>query len=241
MIKLLNIRKKFAQQTVLDGITINIEPGKTTSIIGASGSGKSTIFRILAGLETKESGSILFHEKEIPCFHPSKFGYVIQDGGLFPHLKAKENIELAAKLKGWSDSKRTQRVHELSQLVSLSSEALNKFPSQLSGGQKQRVALARGVFLDPEILLLDEPLGALDPIMRHDLQQELKEIFRTLQKTVILITHDLKEASFLSHTIHLLHQGKVLQTGTLADFCKNPVNHYVEDFTKAYMLEAVNH
>ncbi len=236
MIELINITKSFGDQTVLKQLNIQIEPHKTTAIIGASGSGKSTIFRILTGLETIDHGKILIDGAEVPHFKPPGFGYVIQDGGLFPHLTGQENIELAAKIQGLPLQDREKKTHELANLMSLPFDLLKKFPYQLSGGQKQRVALARSLFLDPHILLLDEPLGALDPIIRYDLQQELKEIFATLKKTVLLITHDLKEASYLSDVIHLIHQGKLLQTGTLKDFCETPYSPYVENFTKAYIL-----
>ena len=236
MIELSGVTKKYGSQKVLHKFSISIKADKTTSIIGASGSGKSTIFRILAGLESIDTGQMTLEGKEVNHLPPSKFGYIIQDGGLFPHLKADANIELVAKLKGVSIEERKERMEELSKLLSLPTSLLSKFPRQLSGGQKQRVALARGVFMDPKILLLDEPLGALDPIMKHELQQELKEIFKTLKKTVLLITHDLKEAAFLGDIIHLIYNGQILQSGSLLDFCKHPKDDYVKNFTKAYML-----
>lgn len=159
-----------------------------------------------------------------------QIGYVIQDGGLFPHLTAKENILLPAKLQKYTNLQITNRLQFLMDLVHLDKEHLQKYPNELSGGQKQRLSLIRALFLDAPLLLLDEPLGALDPSVRSHLQSELKSIFKKVQKTVILVTHDLSEAAFLGHTINLLDQAELQQHGNFKDLLRSPANDFVKSF-----------
>jgi len=162
-----------------------------------------------------------------------KMGYVIQEGGLFPHLTAYQNISLMARYLKWNKDRIEKRVTELTQLTQFPSEGLSRFPSQLSGGQQQRVSLMRALILDPVLLLLDEPLGSLDPMIRSELQTDLKHIFQTLGKTVILVTHDIGEAGFLGDTIILLREGKIIQQGSLAELVQNPVDPFVTQFINA--------
>ena len=162
-----------------------------------------------------------------------RLGYVPQDGGLFPHLTAGRNVTLVAETLKWPKAKIQNRVRELMEIVSLSEDHLARYPRQLSGGQKQRLAIMRAVFLDPQIILLDEPLAALDPIVRSDVQGRLREIFRRLQKTVLLVTHDLSEAAYLGDEVTLLKDGRVLQTGPLKELIHQPADPYVTQFINA--------
>jgi len=160
-------------------------------------------------------------------------GYVIQDGGLFPHLTARGNLELLPRALGWPKERITARIEELRELTHLSAAALDRFPRELSGGQQQRVGLMRALMIDPEILLMDEPLAALDPLVRRDLQNDLREIFQRLKKTVLLVTHDLGEAGFFADTIVLMGQGRPLQQGSLADLVHRPADPFVTKFVNA--------
>jgi osmoprotectant transport system ATP-binding protein len=160
-------------------------------------------------------------------------GYVIQDGGLFPHLTAYGNVTLAAGTFGWSRDRIETRVEELTQLVQLPLEALDRYPAQLSGGQRQRVSLMRALMLDPALLLLDEPLAALDPMIRAELQRDLRKIFRTLGKTVILVTHDMGEAAFFGGRIVMMRSGRIVQAGSLEDLLQRPNDPFVTQFISA--------
>ena len=162
-----------------------------------------------------------------------RMGYVIQEGGLFPHLTAQENVSLAARHIGWKRDRIQERMAKLCELTNFPVDALDRFPAQISGGQKQRVSLMRALMLDPGILLLDEPLGALDPLIRFELQTDLKEVFQVLGKTVVMVTHDIGEAGFFGDTIILLRDGRIMQQGTLSDLVKRPVDPFVTLFIKA--------
>jgi len=158
---------------------------------------------------------------------------VIQDGGLFPHLTAEQNILLMAHHLRRPEAVNRQRLEELRGLTGFPLDGLGRYPVELSGGQRQRVSLMRALMLDPDILLLDEPLGALDPLVRAGLQTDLKEIFRRLKKTVVLVTHDMAEAGYLADRIVLLSEGRVVQQGTLADLRDRPATPFVSDFMTA--------
>jgi osmoprotectant transport system ATP-binding protein len=158
---------------------------------------------------------------------------VIQDGGLFPHLTARENLSLPAQVAGWPMDRTAARIEELAALTLFPSDGLDRYPVQLSGGQRQRVGLMRALMLDPDVLLLDEPLGALDPLIRADLQKDLRVIFRELEKTVVLVTHDLAEAAYLADDIVLLNEGRVVQYGTFDDLKTRPGNPFVTRFVQA--------
>jgi osmoprotectant transport system ATP-binding protein len=160
-------------------------------------------------------------------------GYVVQDGGLFPHLTARGNIVLMARYLGWQRPRLAARVAELAALTRFPADALDRYPAQLSGGQRQRVGLMRALMLDPAALLLDEPLGALDPLIRSDLQADLREVFRQLGKTVVLVTHDLAEAAFFADRIVLLRDGRVVQQGSLDDLWTRPADPFVTHFIQA--------
>ncbi len=236
-IQLFHIYKSYKDFKALSDINLNIEKGKTTVLIGPSGCGKSTLIRIIIGLIEKSSGEVIIDNQEITLVNifeiRRKIGYVIQDGGLFPHLTAKKNVSLLAEYIRWSKEKIGNRIEELSKLTKFPVDGLNRFPAELSGGQKQRVSLMRALMLDPQILLLDEPLGALDPLIRYELQEDLKRIFQELKKTVVLVTHDLSEAGFFGDKIVLMLDGKIIQIGGLKDLIKKPANEFVTKFITA--------
>ncbi len=237
MIRIQDVSKIFGQTRALQSIDLTIPAGLTTVLIGQSGCGKSTILRLIIGLLQADSGYIYFEETkvtpEVVISLRRKMGYVIQEGGLFPHLTAYDNIALMARYLGWDNERIRKRLNELTELTHFPSDGLHRFPVQLSGGQQQRVSLMRALMLDPDVLLLDEPLGALDPMIRADLQVDLKRIFQTLGKTVVLVTHDIAEAGFFGNVITLLRDGKILQKGTLEDFVQSPADSFVTRFINA--------
>ena len=237
MIEIQGVSKAYGQTAALHSIDLMIPAGQTTVFIGQSGCGKSTILRLIIGLIQGDSGSIFFKGTKVTpetvISLRRKMGYVIQEGGLFPHLTAHENVVLMARYLGWRDEQINERLNELTKLTHFPSEGLERFPVQLSGGQQQRVSLMRALMLDPDVLLLDEPLGALDPMIRSDLQVDLKMIFQALGKTVVLVTHDIAEAGFFGDTITLLRDGRVLQKGTLEELIQSPADAFVTRFINA--------
>lgn len=238
MLKLQNIHKLFNGTAVLSDVNLTVPDGATHALIGSSGSGKTTLLRVTLGLVPFDRGYVKINDQPLLSFAPAdwadRIGYVPQDGGLFPHLTARENIVLVAKLRGWPRAKVEARIQELCALVDLDLETINRFPFALSGGQKQRAAIMRAAFMDPPVMLLDEPMGALDPVVRQSLQQELKLIFQRLGKTVVIVTHDLSEAVYLAEKMTMLHEGRVVQTGTYADFFLRPADPYITLFINAH-------
>jgi osmoprotectant transport system ATP-binding protein len=237
MIELRTITKSFDRILALQAITLAFQEGKTTVLIGPSGCGKSTILRLIIGLIMPDRGSVYFRDNKIEQkslrAYRQKMGYVIQEGGLFPHLTARDNAALIARYLGWEEGRIDNRLQQLAELTQFPEKGLDRFPVQLSGGQRQRVSLMRALMLDPDVLLLDEPLGALDPMIRADLQEDLKRIFRTLQKTVILVTHDMGEAVFLGDKIILLCDGRIIQQGTPLELVNSPSDPFVTRFINA--------
>jgi len=221
----------------LDDVSLQFTTGSITAVIGSSGSGKSTLLRLLLGLEWPDAGEVLVEGAPLTLANRlsvrRRIGTVIQEGGLFQHLSARDNLALLPRYLGWNAARIDSRAKELAALVQLPADALTRFPSQLSGGQRQRVAMMRALMTDPPALLLDEPLGALDPIVRHELQDELKQLFALLGKTVIIVTHDLPEAAFLAPRLVLMQSGKVIQDGTIDDFIEHPANDFVQRFVAA--------
>ncbi|MCH7769943.1 MAG: ATP-binding cassette domain-containing protein [Bacteroidetes bacterium] len=232
-----NIFKSFNSIIAVNNFSYSFQKGKTIVLIGPSGCGKSTLLRLIVGLINPDSGEIEIDEKPLTSINLSlirrRMGYVIQDGGLFPHLTARENVLLMAKYIGWGNEEITNNINQLTRLTKFPTDGLDRFPAELSGGQKQRVSLMRALMLNPEFLLLDEPLGALDPLIRFDLQNDLKEIFKSLNKTVILVTHDLNEAVFFGDKILLMKDGSLIQQGTITDFINNPSEPFVTKFIKS--------
>jgi osmoprotectant transport system ATP-binding protein len=231
-----NVSRRFSGTQALRPTTL-IVPQGTTVLIGPSGCGKSTLLRMMIGLIRPDTGEV---SVEGIVLSPAtvraarlRIGYVIQEGGLFPHFTARENATLMARHLGWVPARVEDRTRELADLVHLSKEALDRYPVELSGGQRQRVSLMRALMLDPSILLLDEPLGALDPMIRSDLQTDLRVIFRALGKTVVLVTHDLAEAQYLGDRIVLMRDGTIVQQGSLAEIVSKPAEPFVTQFIQA--------
>mgnify|MGYP002623210529 CR=1 FL=1 len=231
------VSKSYGEKQVLAPTDLQIEAGKVTVLIGPSGCGKSTLLRLMIGLITPDRGTITFEGIDLAAADIEalrhKMGYVIQDGGLFPHLTAAQNVGLLARHLKWDASAIKARMAELAGLTHLPTEGLDRYPAQLSGGQRQRVSLMRALMLDPDLLLLDEPLGALDPLIRTDLQNELREIFAALGKTVVLVTHDIGEAGFFGDRIILMKDGTIVQSGTLEELVRQPADEFVTRFINA--------
>jgi osmoprotectant transport system ATP-binding protein len=237
MIILEKVEKKYADSLALKPLSLRFEKGKTTSLVGPSGCGKSTLLRLLIGLIVPDAGTITIDDQPLTPQNliktRKKMGYVIQEGGLFPHFTARANISVAASAERWTERRIQTRIEELLELAHFPGELLERHPSELSGGQRQRVSLMRALMLDPEILLLDEPLGALDPIIRRELQDELRAVFRRLKKTVVFVTHDFGEASFFGDQIVLMREGVVVQVGSPREFLEKPAHSFVERFVHA--------
>ena len=237
MVRLDNVSKRYGPRVALHPLTLEFPQGETTALIGASGCGKSTILRMIVGLVQPDTGSVTIGGEALAAGNADRIrhgiGYVIQDGGLFPHLTCAGNVALLARYLGWSESKIEARLDELRTLVAIPRDAMSRFPQQLSGGQRQRIGLMRALMLDPALLLLDEPLGALDPVTRYELQDELKSIFVRLAKTVVIVTHDVGEAAFLASDIVMMHEGRVVQRGRLTELAERPAEEYVSRFVRA--------
>lgn len=231
------VSKRFGTVPALDDVTLAFAAGSTTALIGSSGSGKSTVLRMLLGLEWPDHGrvsadGVALQREQLPALR-RRAGYVIQEGGLFPHLTALGNVGLLPRHLGWDTMRIRARARELSELADLPAGVLDRYPAELSGGQRQRVALIRGLMMDPDALLLDEPLGALDPIVRHELQDQLKVLFARLGKTVIVVTHDLAEAAWFADRLVLMHAGRVVQDGGFEDLRDRPASAFVSEFVQA--------
>jgi osmoprotectant transport system ATP-binding protein len=221
----------------VDDVTLRVDRGETVVLIGPSGCGKSTLLRSVLGLVWPDTGIIevdgrRLQQDSVQAIRRAT-GYVIQQGGLFPHLTARANATLMARELGWSQSRIEQRVMSLCETVRFPSENLDKYPGQLSGGQCQRVSLMRALFLGPEVLLMDEPLGALDPIIRSGLQDELAGLFAELEKTVLFVTHDMYEAAFFADRMALMRQGEIVQAGEPEEIANHPEEPFVEEFIRA--------
>lgn len=237
MFELSSISKRYGTTEAVSAIDLTIEPGKTTVLIGPSGCGKSTLLRLMIGLIPLDAGRVQFEGETLTPDNAMllrrKMGYVIQDGGLFPHLTAGDNAALVARYLGWDEERIGARLNELAALTHFPQDGFDRYPVQLSGGQQQRVSLMRALMLDPDVLLMDEPLGALDPMIRSNLQVQLRAIFRSLGKTVVMVTHDLGEAGYFGDTIVLMRQGRIVQAGSFRDLLDSPADDFVSEFTKA--------
>ena len=237
MIELSGLSKAFGKAQVLDSINLSLAGQQTHVLLGSSGCGKSTLLRILQGLIPASSGTVTLDKIPVTTATQPQIaertGYVIQSAGLFPHLTAGRNISLMARERDWPEAKIRARLEELCELVNLDPVLLKQFPRRLSGGQRQRVGLMRALFLNPDFLFFDEPLGALDPVIRASLQQELKQIFDRLHKTVVLVTHDITEAAYFGHTVTLLNEGRIEQHGPMGELVNSPATEFVSEFIHA--------
>jgi osmoprotectant transport system ATP-binding protein len=237
LVELAGVSKTFGGATALSPLDFSAERQKTTVLIGPSGCGKSTLLRLIIRLLDPDSGTIKIDNVSVTDANVQqmrrRIGYVIQDGGLFPHLTARYNVLLLPRHLGKSEDEMSSRLSELCALTRFPESLLSRYPLELSGGQRQRVSLMRALILSPELLLLDEPLGALDPLVRAALQKDLKEIFARLQQTAILVTHDLAEAAYLGDEIVLMNEGRIVQRGSIVDLRERPANNFVSDFINA--------
>jgi osmoprotectant transport system ATP-binding protein len=237
MLQLVGVSKSYNGVPAVRPTDLMVDAGRTTVLIGPSGCGKSTLLRLMAGLLQPDSGSIRFEGHPLTPANAravrQRIGFVVQDGGLFPHLTARRNVTLLARHLGWPRTRIEKRFAELIDLTRFPANLLENYPVQLSGGQRQRVSLMRALMLDPALLLLDEPLGALDPLIRSDLQADLRGIFQTLHKTVVLVTHDLAEAGFLGDTLVLMQAGRIVQQDTFANLVRAPADAFVTRFINA--------
>jgi osmoprotectant transport system ATP-binding protein len=237
LVRLVNVSKRYAEAVALQPTNLSVERSKTTVLIGPSGCGKSTLLRLIIRLIEPDSGSIEFNGEVIRPDNIDvlrhRIGYVIQEGGLFPHLTARANVVLMARHIGKSQEEMQSRLLELCALTRFSENLLSRYPLELSGGQRQRVSLMRALMLSPELLLLDEPLGALDPLVRASLQKDLKEIFAHLGQTVLFVTHDLAEAIYFGDEIVLMNEGRIVQKGSVTDLRERPADAFVSEFIHA--------
>jgi osmoprotectant transport system ATP-binding protein len=237
LVRLVDVSKRYTDAIALQPTDLSIERGNTTVLIGPSGCGKSTLLRLIIGLVRPDSGSIQFNGSPVTVDNIDalrrRIGYVIQEGGLFPHLTARANVLLMARHIGKSPDEMQSRLRELCALTRFSDNLLSRYPIELSGGQRQRVSLMRALMLSPELLLLDEPLGALDPLVRASLQKDLREIFTRLSQTVLFVTHDLAEANYFGNEIVLMNEGCIVQKGTVTDLRERPADPFVSEFINA--------
>lgn len=223
---------------VLDGLDLHVARGETVALVGPSGCGKSTILRTILGLVEPDGGTVTVDGVRVDESTRSdirrRTGFVIQDGGLFPHLTAARNAALPAVGERWSPDRIRGRLRDLTELVELEPGLLDRYPGELSGGQRQRVALMRALMLEPDLLLLDEPLGALDPRIRWRLQRLLRSLFERLGTTVVIVTHDLAEADWFTDDIALLSRGRLRERGALAEIARDREDDFVAAFVESH-------
>lgn len=237
-VKFDNISKDYSGKKILDNINFHIEENKITSIIGKSGSGKSTILKTINGLIKPSGGKVIVFNREIDYNRiyelRLQIGYSVQGTGLFPHMNVNENISILAKLqKTWSKDQIRERTEHLMNLVNLPSEFKSKYPYQLSGGEQQRVGICRAMMLNPKIFLLDEAFGALDPTTKNEIHRELLKIQKTEPRTIVLVTHDLREAFKLADKIIIIDKGIIQQIGTKEEILNQPSSDFVKFFIKS--------
>jgi len=235
MIELQGIVKNFKSKKVLKNVSLTIEDGNLVTIIGESGCGKTTLLKLLNRLEKPSQGKILINDKDIATEDVIELrrhmGYVIQQTGLFPHMTIEENIEIINTVQHMPAEERLKKTIEVMEMVGLNAEEyLHLFPSQLSGGQQQRVGVARAFASESDIILMDEPFSALDPMTRNDLQDQLVDLQDELKKTIVFVTHDMDEAIKISDKICIMKDGHVLQYDTPENILKNPIDDYVANF-----------
>ena len=235
MIEFINIAKSYGEVRVIDGLNLKITRGEFVVVIGPSGSGKSTLLKMINRMVDHDTGNILLNGEEIYKFKVRelrlRMGYAIQSVGLFPHWTVERNIATVPQMLGWPKDKIRQRVTQLLQLFQLDEDLYRwRLPHQLSGGQQQRIGVARSLAADPDVLLMDEPFGALDPATRSALQWEMKRVHKVSGKTIVLVTHDIDEALLLATKIVVLDQGRIVQVGTPLELLTQPTSDFVVDF-----------
>ena len=240
MIEVKNVTKEFSQENIraVNNVSFKIEKGQVGSIIGTSGCGKTTTLKMINRLIEPTSGSVIVNGQDSGTGSATqwrrKIGYVVQKAELLPHLTVSQNISLLSKILKRKKSFITKRVKELmDDTINMSySKYSSRYPAQLSGGQQQRVGIARALMEDPPVMLMDEPFGALDPITKNTLHEEFIHLNKKLNKTILIVTHDVEEAFKLGDKVILMNKGNIIQTGTKEDFIKNPRNEFVTNFVK---------
>lgn len=235
MIEFQNISRTYGSVKAIDDLSLFIARGEFVVVIGPSGSGKSTLLKMINRMESHDAGKILFDGREIYSFDVRdlrlRMGYVIQSVGLFPHWTVERNIAIVPRMLGWTQARVAERIDTLLELFDLDPATYRgRYPHELSGGQQQRIGVARALAAEPAVLLMDEPFGALDPVIRASLQAEMKRIHQSSGKTIIMVTHDIDEALHLATRIVLLDRGRVVQTGTPLELLAAPASDQVLDF-----------
>ncbi|GKU82235.1 betaine/proline/choline family ABC transporter ATP-binding protein [Niallia sp. NCCP-28] len=235
MLKMENVSKTYkGGKNAVKNINLEIQKGEFICFIGPSGCGKTTTMKMINRLIEPSGGAIYINGENILHKNPIELrrhiGYVIQSIGLFPHMTISENITLVPKLLKWKENKRQEKAKELLKLVDMGPEYLDRYPHELSGGQQQRIGVLRALAANPPLILMDEPFGALDPITRDSLQEEFKNLQKTLDKTIVFVTHDMDEAIKLADRIVILKDGEIVQVGTPDEILRNPKNEFVEEF-----------
>ena len=226
------VSKSFGDLVVFDDLSLALPGGQTTAIVGACGSGKTTLLQMVNALERPDSGSVLVFGEPVPHHQLQQFrhriGYAVQGAGLFPHLSARDNVTLVARLLGWSEQRIQQRFDELLQAMALPADVADRPPRELSGGQQQRLGLCRALMLNPDMLLLDEPFSAVDPVTRLGLYERFEEVQQVQAVSTLLVTHDIREARRLADVLVVLDQGRIVQSGSPDDVFADPASPYVE-------------
>lgn len=234
-----NVSKSYGKEAALKDVTVTFVDGVTTAVVGPSGSGKSTLLQLINGLVRPSSGTVHVHGKPIDYDRlpqlRRQIGYAVQGTGLFPHLTVESNITLLARLVGWDAGRIRTRVQDLMERVGLPWTFATRYPHQMSGGQQQRVGLCRAMMLQPPLFLLDEPFGALDPVTRNDIQQEFLRLQQSEPRTIVLVTHDLREALRLAQRLIVLEHGRIAQHGPGEEIVGAPANEFVRNFFQAQL------
>lgn len=240
MLQFAGVSKAYGDKTVVEPFDLTVGAGEVAVLLGPSGCGKTTILRMVAGLVEPTLGEITVDNLKLGnrtlAEVRRRLGYVIQEGGLFPHLTAAGNVQIMARHESWSKQRSAKRLAELVEMTRFPADALDRYPNELSGGQRQRLGLMRALFLSPRVLLLDEPLGALDPMIRAGLQRDLKGVFARTGATVLLVTHDLVEASWFADRVCVLESGRIVQQGTFADIVRRPASEFVREFVNSQVV-----
>jgi osmoprotectant transport system ATP-binding protein len=237
VIALDGVEKSYGAKRALGPVTLDVPAGKRIAVVGTSGSGKSTLLRVILGLvrpdrgEVRVAGVVLRDDARREVRR--RIGYVVQEGGLFPHLTGENNVTLVARHFRWDEARIATRVGELAAMVELDRATLARWPLEMSGGQRQRVGVMRALMLDPDVLLMDEPLGALDPVTRAKLQRELAALFTRLAKTVLVVTHDMAEAEALAEEAVVMRDGRIVQRGTVEEMARAPADSFVAELLGA--------
>jgi osmoprotectant transport system ATP-binding protein len=228
------VSKSYGKEAALNDVNLAFEDGVTTAVVGQSGSGKSTLIQLINGLVRPTSGTVQVFGKPIDYDRlpqlRRQMGYAVQGTGLFPHLTVERNITLLARLVGWNPERIRARAQELMERVGLPWTFATRYPHELSGGQQQRVGLCRAMMLEPPLFLLDEPFGALDPVTRNDIQQEFLRLQQSEPRTIVLVTHDLREALKLAQRLIVLERGRIVQQGPGPEVVNAPADEFVRNF-----------